>query len=115
MSKREWKLFIEDILECIGKIDKYIDEKDFEAFRSDSKTVDAVIRNLEIIGEAARNIPNDVKDKYSNIPWQDIIDFRNRINHGYFDISLKIVWRIIKHELPTLEFQMKHILEKGKK
>jgi len=111
MFKRNWKLFLEDILECIERVERYIEEKKFEIFRSDSKTIDAVIRNLEIIGEAARNIPEDVKEENSSIPWQDIIDFRNRITHGYFDISLEIVWYIIKKELPDLKQKVRKMLE----
>lgn len=91
MSKRNYKLFLEDILEAIEKIEKYISNMDFEIFKKDDKTVDAVIRNMEIIGEAARNIPDNIKSKYTEVPWREIIDFRNRITHGYFGISLSII------------------------
>ena len=111
MSKRNAKLFIQDILEAIEKIENYVAGTDFESFKKDSKTVDAVIRNLEIIGEAARNIPEGMKRKYGDIPWRDLVDFRNRITHEYFGISLTIVWHIIKQELPQLEKRMKQILE----
>lgn len=115
MSKREWKLYIEDILECIRKIEIYIEDMNFEDFKKDIKTIDAVIRNLEIIGEASNNISNEIKNKYDDVPWRDIVDFRNRITHEYFGISLTIVWRIIKQEFPRLKEQMKQILEKGEK
>ncbi len=91
MFKRNWKLFIEDMLECMQKIERYVQDMEFEEFQSSEITIDAVLRNLEIIGEAARNIDEDIKNKYDDIPWQDIVDFRNRITHGYFNISLAIV------------------------
>lgn len=112
MSKREWELYIEDILECIRKIEIYIEDISLEDFKKDIKTIDAVIRNFEIIGEASKNIPNEIKNKYDDIPWRDIVDFRNRITHEYFGISLTIAWRIVKHELPRLKEQMSAILKK---
>lgn len=115
MSKREWRLFIEDILESIEKIETYIRDMDFENFKKDDRTIDAVVRNLGVIGEAARNVEIEIKNKYSNVPWQDITDFRNRITHAYFTLSLPIVWHILKQELPSLKKRMKQILEEERK
>lgn len=110
MSKREWKLFVEDVLESIGLIEKYIEGMKNEDFVNDRKTTDAVVRNLEIIGEASRHIPDEVKEKYPDIDWKGVIGLRNRITHEYFGISLRIVWDIVKQELPKLKEQMKKIL-----
>ena len=79
MSKRDWKLFVEDILECIGKIENYIENMKFEDFEKDDKTTDAVVRNLEIIGEASKNIPDNVKTRYQNVYWKGVVGLRNRI------------------------------------
>ena len=111
MSKREWKLFIEDILESIRLIKNYVENMGFDDFKNDRKTIDAVVRNFEIIGEASRFIPDEIKEKYENADWKGIVGLRNRIAHEYFDISLSIVWHIVMKELPTLEDQMKEILE----
>jgi len=111
MSKREWKLFIEDILESIRLIKDYVENMGFDDFKNDRKTIDAVVRNFEIIGEASRFIPDEIKAKYENADWKGIVGLRNRIAHEYFDISLSIVWHIVMKELPTLEDQMKKILE----
>ena len=111
MSKRDWKLFVEDILECIGKIEKYIERMKFEDFENDDKTTDAVVRNLEIIGEASKNIPDIVKTRYQNVYWKGIIGLRNRIIHEYFGVDVKIVWHIIKEELPTLRKQIDEVLK----
>lgn len=115
MSKRDWKLFIEDILECIGKIEKYIENMKFENFENDIKTIDAVVRNLEIMGEASKNIPANVKEKYQNVYWKGITGLRDRIIHKYFGVDLKIIWHIIKEELPPLREQMELILQKDEK
>lgn len=112
MSKREWKLFVEDILESIELVESYVTNMDFENFKNDRKTIDAVVRNFEIIGEASKNIPDDVKDKYQDIDWEGIVGLRNRIAHEYFGLSLTIVWTIIKQELPSLKKQMKQITGK---
>lgn len=113
MSKRQWRLFIEDILECIGKIEKYTEDMSFDEFGKDSKTVDAVVRNLEVIGEASKNVPDEVKKQYQKIYWEGMIGLRNRIVHEYFGVDLKIVWHIIKEELPALKEKMKLVLERS--
>jgi len=113
MSKREWKLFVEDILESVEKIEEYVKDMTLDDFKQDRKTTDAVVRNFEIIGEASRYIPDDIKIKFQNVDWKAIVGLRNRIAHEYFGISLAIVWEIIKGELPILKEQMKEISEKG--
>lgn len=115
MSKREWKLFMEDIIESIGLIRSYVENMYFDDFKRDRKTIDAVVRNFEIIGEASKFIPEDIRMKYENVDWKGIVGLRNRIAHEYFDISLSIVWHIVTEELPILEEQMKGILEQSKK
>mgnify|MGYP000926762381 CR=1 FL=1 len=94
MSKREPHLLIEDIIESANKILLYTNNLTFEAFQKDNKTIDAVIRNFEIIGEAANRLSDDFKDKYPNIDWHRIRGFRNRIVHDYFGIDYSIVWEI---------------------
>ncbi|MFH0795569.1 MAG: DUF86 domain-containing protein [Candidatus Omnitrophota bacterium] len=113
MSKREWKLFLEDILESIGLIEGYIENMPFEDFSNDRKTIDAVVRNFEIIGEASKYIPDDLKSKFQDVDWKGIAGFRNRIAHEYFGISLAIVWEIIKRELPKFKKQLQQILNES--
>jgi len=113
MSKREWKLFLEDILESIGLIEGYIESMPFEDFSNDRKTIDAVVRNFEIIGEASKYIPDDLKSKFQDVDWKGITGFRNRIAHEYFGISLAIVWEIIKREFPKFKKQLQQILNES--
>ena len=94
MSKRNPKLLIEDIIDSANKVLSYTENLSFEEFKSDTKTVDAVIRNFEIIGEAANKLPDDFKEKFSDIDWYRIRGFRNRIVHDYFGIDYSIVWQI---------------------
>ena len=111
MSKRNWKLFVEDILESIGYIEKFTETVEFEEFKEDRKTIDAVVRNFEIIGEASKFIPDDIKEEHQEVDWKGIIGLRNRIAHEYFGISTTIIWHIIKEELPKLKQQTEQILE----
>lgn len=108
---RQYRLYIEDILECIEKIKKYTKDISLEEFSKDDKTIDAVVRNFEIIGEATRQLPQKVKNKYSDIEWKSIIDFRNVIIHEYFGIDLEIMWNIIETKLPPLEEKIRRILK----
>ena len=109
MSKRDPKLLIDDIIESASKILEYIGDMDFESFLKDSKTVDAVIRNFEIIGEAANRLPEEFKDFYSSIDWHKIRGFRNRIVHDYMGIDYGIVWQIKEHFLPNLLVELKRL------
>ncbi len=110
MSKRYWKLFVEDIVESIEWIEKYTENINFEDFISDKKTIDAAVRNFEIIGEASKYIPEDIKEKHQNVDWKGIIGLRNRIAHEYFGVSTAIIWYIIKEELPPLKEKIRLIL-----
>jgi uncharacterized protein with HEPN domain len=109
MSKREPSLLIEDIIESANKILNYTHNLSFDEFKKDSKTIDAVIRNFEIIGEAANRLPDYFKDSHSAIDWHRIRGFRNRIVHDYFGIDYSIVWEIKEAYLPALIQSLKLI------
>ena len=111
MSKRSPELLIDDILESGRKILEYTSGFTLDQFKSDSKTVDAVIRNFEIIGEVANRLPEDFKDKHSEIDWHKVRGFRNRIVHDYFGIDYSIVWVIKETFLPQLIDNLQNIRE----
>ena len=99
MSKRDALLLLKDMLESAQKIKRYTNELDFEAFLSDDRTVDAVVRNFEIIGEAANRLDQEFRNSHSGVEWNRIRGFRNRIVHDYFGIDYRIVWTIIESYL----------------
>jgi hypothetical protein len=103
---------LEDILKSSSKILKYVGDASYEEFLNDEMRLDAIIRNLEIIGEASSNIPQDIKDKYSSIQWRKISNFRNVLAHEYFGIDYEIMWDIIKEKLPELNNNIKNIIKK---
>lgn len=111
MSKREPKLLLSDILTSIEKIKYYTINYTFDQFIEDSKTLDAVIRNFEIIGEAANRLPEDFKDSYKNINWFRIRGFRNRIVHDYMGIDFHIVWTIIEKDLDQMAIDITAIIK----
>jgi len=102
MSKRSPDLLIQDIIESAQKILDYTIGLTYEEFKSDSMRVDAVIRNFEIIGEAANRLPEQIKDELPNIDWHKIRGFRNRVAHDYMGINYFIVWQIREEFLPDL-------------
>ncbi len=107
-------MFLEDILLCIDRIAEYIGNYSFEEFRNDYKTVDAVIRNFEIIGEASKNIPPEIKEKYPDVPWAEMYLMRNKVTHEYFGVDYEIIWDIASNYLPGNKTQIKSILEQVK-
>ena len=111
MSEREIKNLLEDIYDAIKKIISYTKGMSYEDFIRDDKTVDAVVRNFEIIGEASNRIPDDFKTEHPEIEWRRIVGFRNRIIHEYFGIDYENLWRIKNENIPTLSEFMEQILE----
>jgi len=110
MSKRSPQLLLEDIIESAKKILAYTEGFSYEQFLEDGRTVDAVIRNFEIIGEAANRLPEEIRDQYANIDWHRIRGFRNRIVHDYMGIDYNIVWLIKENFLPLLITEIRNIL-----
>ena len=111
MPPRGWTLRVRDILDSIEAIRQYVAGMDFQAFCADRKTVDAVARNLAIIGEAAGNVPAEIRDRQEEIPWQVLCDFRNVVVHRYFGIDRKIVWDTLQNDLPVLVPALRKLLE----
>ncbi|MBI4686136.1 MAG: DUF86 domain-containing protein [Nitrospirae bacterium] len=100
---REYKLYIQDILDAIKEIEKYVEGMDYDQFLDDSKTKSAVVWKIETIGEASKNIPQTIKTKHKEIPWKDMSRIRDKIAHFYFGINYKIVWEVIKKRLPEIK------------
>lgn len=111
MPRRGWKLRIKDILNAINAVLTYTEGMKYETFVSDRKTVDAVMRNLIIIGEPASNVADDFLAEHPNLPWRDMRDMRNFVVHEYFGVSDKIIWDTVQNDLPPLIPQLRQLLE----
>jgi uncharacterized protein with HEPN domain len=109
MSSRPAGPLLDDILERIERIERFIAGLNRDAFLADDRTTDSVVRNLEVIGEAANRLPLALRDRYPGIPWRRIVGLRNRIVHDYFDVDLEIVWEILVTELPRLKEQLRDV------
>ncbi len=110
MPKRGDKEFIEDIKEAIWRIQYYTNQMDFDQLLHDIKTQDAVVRNIEIIGEAVKNLSRDLKEKHKDIEWKDIAGMRDKIIHFYFGIKWDVVWDVIKNKIPELKPKLESII-----
>ena len=115
MPKRGDREFISDIKEATERIKKYTTDMGYEMFLQDTKTQDAVIRNIEIIGEAAKNLSPDFRKKYKPIDWKKIAGMRDKIIHYYFGVKWDIVWAVIKDKIPSLSGQIDNVLNELEK
>ena len=100
------------MLESIEKVDRYTEGMSLEDFRGDEKTVDAVVRNISVIGEAARHVPVEIRERYPDVPWLEMRGMRNVVVHEYASVSIPIVWQTAKRNLPPLVRMLQEILEK---
>ena len=108
---RDYKVCLEDILEAVGRIRSYTLDLTLDAFRVDFKTFDAVVRNLEIIGEATKGIPDSVRLKYPEVDWNRIRALRNILIHEYFGVDAEIVWDVVQNKVTALEKLAQKILQ----
>lgn len=111
MKNRELRDFIKDILDSIVDIAAFVKGETFADFSKDKKTINAVIRSLEIIGEASKNIPAELRKKYSLVPWKKMAGLRDKLIHDYFGIDLEILWQVVEEDIPPLKIPIVKIFK----
>jgi uncharacterized protein with HEPN domain len=108
---RDYRLYLKDILEAMESIEIFIGEMSLDSFQADDKTTSAVIRKFEIIGEAARQIPDSIRQAYPQVAWKEMAGMRDRLIHGYFGVDYRLVWTTIQERIPEVKPQIQRILE----
>ena len=115
MRKRIYLDYIQDILDTIADIEEFVSGLDFEDFGKDKKTLYAVIRGIEVIGEAAKKIPDIIRDRYKDIPWRDMAGMRDKLIHDYFGVDVEVLWKTIEQDIPLLRALISEIIKELKK
>ena len=108
---RNYDLYLQDIVEAADRIASYVEGATRGAFEADQMRIDAVIRNLGIIGEAIKKIPDSIRERYPSVAWHNIVGLRNRVIHVYFNVDMDIIWDAVQSKLPMLKTQIQHILK----
>jgi uncharacterized protein with HEPN domain len=109
--KRRYSLFVEDILDAITWIEQFTKDMDFEQFQADEKTKTAVVKKLEILGEAAKNIPKAIRVQQKQLPWTDMAKMRDKLSHEYFGVRYDIVWKVVIEKLPGIKQGIEKMLK----
>ncbi len=108
--KREYGDYLQDIVDSANEIGDFTAGMSFEDFKNDKKTVNAVIRSLEIMGEAAKKMPDSIRNKYNKVPWKKMAGIRDKLIHEYHGVDLEIIWLVVKEELPQIRPLLSKIL-----
>ena len=111
--KKDYRDYLDDIINAMTKAEQFIEKMAFEDFEEDEKTIFAVVRALEIIGEAAKKLPESLKNKYPKIPWREISGMRNKLIHEYFGVNLRVVWDTVKKDIPKIKPFFQEIIEES--
>jgi uncharacterized protein with HEPN domain len=111
MKKRDYGDFVQDILDSINDVENFIDGMEFEDFINDKKTIYSVVHAIEIIGEAAKNVPEQIRTKYPDVPWKQMAGMRDKLIHEYFGVDLEILWKTAKDDVPQLKTPILKVTE----
>ena len=106
--------YLQDILNAIEDVNNFVKNMDQEEFKDDKKTFLAVVKCIEIIGEAAKNVPKSIRNRHEEVPWKDVAGMRDKLSHVYFGIDIEVVWKTIQRDLPILNEQISRIMKESK-
>jgi len=118
MKKRDYRDYVQDILDSINDAEAFIKGMKFSEFKRDKKTINAVVRSVEVIGEAAKKIPKSLRKEFPTIPWKRMLGIRDKLIHEYFGIDVEILWEVVKKDLPGINpevSKMRKMMNKGDK
>jgi uncharacterized protein with HEPN domain len=111
LKKREYRDYLHDILDSVNDIENFVEGMTFEQFEKDRKTLNAVVRSIEIIGEASKTLPADMREKYGKVPWKKMTGMRDKVVHGYFGVDVRTLWNTVKDDLPPLKQLVQKMLK----
>ena len=115
MKTRDYRDYLQDILDAIKDIESFVDEMTYAQFVKDRKTLNAVVRSIEIIGEASKNIPQSIKEKYKALPWKQMAGMRDKLIHAYFGIDKETLWQAVRKDIPPLKKTIEKALHDAEK
>ena len=111
MKVRDYRDYLQDIFDAVNDIENFVDNMTYEEFIKDRKTLNAVVRSIEIIGEASKNIPETMKAKYKELPWKQMTGMRDKLIHAYFGVDAETLWKAVKENIPPLKQSIEKMLE----
>jgi len=111
MKRRDYRDYLRDMLESVDDIESFIGGMSFEEFKRDKKTLNAVVRSIEVVGEAAKKIPRALRDRHKEIPWKEMAAMRDKLTHEYFGIDVEILWKTAKDDIPPLRQPIQNFLK----
>jgi uncharacterized protein with HEPN domain len=115
MKRRDYRDYLQDILDAVNDIENFVDKMSFEEFVKDRKTLNAVVRSIEIIGEASKNIPEALKAKHQELPWKQMTGMRDKLIHAYFGVDVETLWKAVKENIPPLRNAIQKMLKDTEK